>query len=280
MSEARPPVTESDLHARIDGQLPAEREAAVDAYLAQNPDEQQRFADYADARAALCAALGAQVDQGVPRRLRVEAVLAAQRRRRQQQLARIAAVVALLVVGGVGGWAARDIASMLTLGTPSAMAATAERVVTADALAAHRTFSPEVRHPVEVDATQETHLVQWLSKRLGRNLVIPDLTAAGFQLMGGRLLPAEEGLAAQFMYEKDKTRLTLYLRSGIGGETEFRYHEGDGIGAFYWSDEGFGYALAGKADRAQLLALAEIVYHQLTKDAGKNKLPRAPGKPS
>ena len=71
----------------------------------------------------------------------------------------------------------------------------------ADALAAHRTFAVEVRHPVEVDAAQEAHLVQWLSKRLGRPLVVPDLSATGYRLMGGRLLPAGSGAAAQLMYE-------------------------------------------------------------------------------
>jgi len=74
-------------------------------------------------------------------------------------------------------------------------------MITADAIAAHRTYSVEVRHPVEVDAGQEAHIVQWLSKRLGHQLIVPDLTVAGFRLMGGRLLPAEDGPAAQFMYE-------------------------------------------------------------------------------
>ena len=46
--------------------------------------------------------------------------------------------------------------------------------------------------------------MQWLSKRLGRPLVVPDLAAVGFRLMGGRLLPAEDGPAAQFMYETGK----------------------------------------------------------------------------
>ena len=142
-------------------------------------------------------------------------------------------------------------------------------------------FSVEVRHPVEVDAGQEAHLIQWLSKRLGRQLVAPDLAAAGFQLMGGRLLPAEDGPAAQFMYENgDRERLTLYLRAGVGGETAFRYHEEGGVGAFYWSDEGFGYAIAAKADRGLLLHIAELVYQQITPDGAKAKIPPAPGKPS
>ena len=154
-------------------------------------------------------------------------------------------------------------------------------MITADAIAAHRTFSVEVRHPVEVDAGQEAHLVQWLSKRLGRQLVVPDLAADGFRLMGGRLLPAEDGPAAQFMYEKGNgERLTLYLRAGVGGETAFRYHEEGGIGAFYWSDEGFGYAIAAKADRNLLLRIAEIVYRQTSPEGARAKIPPARGKPS
>ena len=83
--------------------------------------------------------------------------------------------------------------------------------------------------------------------------------------MGGRLLPAEDGPAAQFMYENcTGERLTLYLRSGIG--------------AFYWSDEGFGYALAARADRGPLLRISEIVHQQTSPDGAKAKIPPAPGK--
>ena len=32
---------------------------------------------------------------------------------------------------------------------------------------------------------------------------------------------------------------------------------------FYWIDENCGYALSGKLDRAQLLAIARVVYGQL-----------------
>ena len=271
------PVEEDDLHARIDGQLPRERTEDVDAYLAAHPEEQARFSQYAQQRQALRAAFAAQTSGPIPNRLRVANLLAQERRRGRRRLAQIAAAVCLIVLGGIGGWAARDLTGPLSSLPPGAVA----RMITADAITAHRTFSVEVRHPVEVDAGQEAHLVQWLSKRLGRQLVVPDLAAAGFRLMGGRLLPAEDGPAAQFMYENGNgERLTLYLRTGVGGETAFRYHEDGGIGAFYWSDEGFGYAIAAKADRGLLLQIAEIVYHQTSPDGAKAKLPPASGKPS
>ncbi len=252
------PVAEDELQARIDGQLAPERAEAVDAFIAAHPEVRARLSQYAEHRQALRAALTADAGQSIPTRLRVSRILTLRRRRRHSQLAGIAAALAFLVVGAIGGWEARDVTAALTSSTPTAQAVAAARM----------------------NAGQEAHLVQWLSKRLGRPLIVPDLASAGFRLMGGRLLPAEDGPAAQFMYDNGSgDRLTLYLKVG-GGETGFRYREDKGIGAFYWSEEGFASALAAKADRELLLRLAEIVYHQTSPDGAKAKIPPAPGKPS
>ena len=271
-------VEEDELQARVDGRLPPERSAEVNAYLAANPEEEARLSRYVAQKQMLSAAFADEPAGPIPGRLRVARLLEEQRRRRYRRFAQIAAAVALVAVGAAGGWAARYSVPAFFASSNSALANA--RIITADAISAHRVFSVEVRHPVEVDVGQEAHLVQWLSKRLGRPLVVPDLSAAGFHLMGGRLLPAEDSPAAQFMYENGKDRLTLYLRSGIGGETGFRYSEENGIGAFYWSDEGFGYALAAKADRNLLLRLAEIIFQQTSGDGAKSKIPPKPGKPS
>lgn len=274
-------VDEDDLQARVDGHMPPERAAAVDAFLAAHPDARARVLQYADHRRRLREAFAAPAAAPIPARLRVARLVAERRGRRYRRFAGIAAAVALILLGGIGGWSARDAATAFFSSTNTALAAAAARTITADAIAAHRIFAVEVRHPVEVDVGQEKHLVQWLSKRLGRPLVVPDLTSAGFELMGGRLLPTEEGPAAQFMYQNGKDRVTLYLRAGVSGETAFRYSEDKGVGAFYWSDEGFGFAIAAKAGRAVLLRLAEIVYRQTSAAGGaKAKIPPAPGKPS
>ena len=276
MTPAGRPVQEDDLHARIDGQLPRERTEDVDAYLAAHPEEQARVSQYAEQRHALRAAFAAQAGVPMPTRLRVAHLLAERRRRRHLQLAQIAAAFAFLVLGGVGGWTARDVARGLESSTEAALA----RAVFTDAIAAHRTFSVEVQHPVEVGAGEETHLVQWLSKRLGHQLVVPDLTAIGFRLMGGRLLAAESGPAALLMYEDGKgTRLTCYyLSADFSGETEFEYREENGIGAFYWAEDGLAYAIAANADREFLLRVAEIMYRQTSPDGAGAKIPPLPGK--
>ena len=135
------------------------------------------------------------------------------------------------------------------------------------AAVAHAVYQPEQRHPVEVAAAQQEHLVQWLSKRLGRPLTLPVLTAQGFELVGGRLLPGETGARAQFMYQNGAgQRITLYLGALDGadqGETAFRLHADGPVPAFYWLDQGFGYALSGPLSREALLALATAVHQQL-----------------
>lgn len=275
-------VEEDELHAHIDGWLPSERATEIDAYLAAHPEERVRLQQYAEQRQNLRAAFAAQSAEPVPARLRVAPLLADRRRRNSRRFARAAAVLGLIVLGGLGGWFAREATSAFWSSTSSAVAAAAARTTTAAAIEAFRVYSVEVRHPVEVAAAQEAHLVQWLSKRLGRPLVVPDLGAVGFHLMGGRLLPATDEPAAQLMYEDGKrTRLTVYfLAVGFGGDTAFRYSEANGIGTFYWSDDGFGYAITAKADRALLLEVAEIIYRQIQGESGKAKIPPKPGKAS
>jgi anti-sigma factor RsiW len=160
--------------------------------------------------------------------------------------------------------------------TAIAATAPAAREFVHAAAVAHAVYAPEKRHPVEVAASEEQHLVQWLSRRLDRPLKVPDLSAQGYALVGGRLLPGSEGARAQFMFERsDGGRLTLYIGAidreaqkpsqpmPKMGETAFRYSAEGPVPSFYWIDRGFGYALAGALPRETLLGLADAVYRQL-----------------
>lgn len=242
------PVTESDLHAYLDGRLPDVRRGEVEDYLARHPDEAARIAAYHAQNDALRLLFDPVLDEAVPQRLL----------RRPPSLLRHAAVVAWLALGIVIGWVGHDLGRD---GGRADMPAWAHR-----AAVAHVVYSPEVRHPVEVAADQETHLVSWLSKRLGADLKVPQLAVLGYALVGGRLLPGEQGPVAQFMYQDSRgQRLTLYVRTNAGDarETAFRYARENNIGVFYWLDRKLGYALAGEMDKAELLRVANAVYRQL-----------------
>jgi anti-sigma factor RsiW len=248
---SRQVVTEADLHAYIDGVLPLARAAEVEAYLAERPEEVARLAAYREQRAALRREFDAVLDELPPPRLRVP------RPYWLRPLLRYAAVLAWFTLGGVIGWQLHAYVS-----DQRADATSWPR----RAAIAHVVYSPEVRHPVEVGADQEAHLVTWLSERLGTPVKIPHLGELGYALVGGRLLPGDRGPVAQFMYQDGKgQRLTLYVRVNADDsrETAFRFAQENRVGVFYWLDRKLGYALSGEVDKTELLRIATAVYRQL-----------------
>jgi anti-sigma factor RsiW len=166
-----------------------------------------------------------------------------------------------VALGTIAGW------QLHSMQAPAPTAADASAALAYRAAVAHATYSPEVRHPVEVGADQEAHLVSWLSKRLGTQLRAPQLEAVGYSLVGGRLLPGERGPAAHFMYQCNRgTRVTLYVRSDMGSNrsTAFRYAREGSVGVFYWVDGRSGYALSSSdISKEDLLNVANAAYQQL-----------------
>jgi len=264
------PIGEDDLQSFVDGRLPPARLEAVKAYLVDHPATAQQVEREIEQREALRARLNFKAQEPIPSRLRIANLMAARHRSALFRPAAFAAALAWLVIGGtLGAWGGIWWASRAWI--------QAEAVSVADnAIAAHRIYVSERLHPVEVSADQEAHLVQWLSRRVGKPLMAPNLNAQGYRLIGGRLLPDSGEAAAQFMYENaDGSRLTLYARSG-GNETQtsFRFEEHDGVSAFSWIDRGLSYVVSSKTDRARLLSIAEAIYKQLdaTGDPAKGRL--------
>lgn len=247
------PVTEADLQAFVDGRLPEARQADIEAYLATRPEEAARLAAYRAHTEGLRGLHATMLGEPVPEFLLYAA------RPREGRLRRVASACALVALGVVAGWQLG--------GSRTERESSAE--IAHSAAIAHVTYSPEVRHPVEVGVDQEAHLVAWLSKRLGTTLRAPKLDAEGYSLVGGRLLPGDAGShpVAQFMYQcKLGTRVTLYVRAEAvdQGETAFRYVQEGNVSVFYWIDRNFGYALS-SADIAkdELLKVANDAYRQL-----------------
>ena len=259
MTGAPGPIGDDELQAFIDGRLTdAGRRALVEAYLAEHSDIADRVAVDREHRDGLRAQLAAKFAEPIPARLRIANLQSARRDVLRRRLRTSAAAAAIFVVGAVTGWVADSI-----LSTPSGATAVAEKAATA-----YRTFVVEVAHPVEVDAAHEEHLLHWLSKRLGRPLAAPDLSKFGYRLMGGRLLPASGGAAAQLMYDDAHgKRLTLYVQAGQGTETAFRFRRQGNTATFAWVDRGFGFAVTAHATREELLPIAEAAYHRLAESS-------------
>jgi len=269
--ESSPPdafnVTDEDIHRLVDGSLPRAEAWALEARVAMNPQTKAKLDAWRGQRAALKQLhrdlLNEPVPESMAQRARELAAGVAQR----QQWGRFAGRAAVVLLAFTAGWAGR---SVLPIGPGTTLSTVAQaRDFAHQAALAHAVFLPEVRHPVEVAAAEQAHLVQWLSKRVGRALTVPVLSDQGYQLMGGRLLPGDTAAArAQFMYQDTGgQRITLYLgalgKAESAREIAFRFADKDGIPTFYWVDQGFGYALAGQLSRAELLRLATSVHDQL-----------------
>jgi anti-sigma factor RsiW len=253
MTEHDSPVTENELHAYVDGQLPAERRGAVEAWLATHPDDAAHVAAWRSQAELIRARFGAAATDATPRRLNVNR-LARARRRRGLAIA-AAAALAAFIAGGAAGWFARGAAAA----SPSDL-----NRFTADALDAYRLYVVEVRHPVEVPGDQRPHLVQWLSKRVGSPVDAPQLEKIGLKLVGGRLLPGPTGPTAFFMYEAPSgERFTLYCGHTTDQATALRYIAGDHNAAYYWVDGNLFYVLSGPAEQEKLHAIAQAAYDQI-----------------
>lgn len=256
------PITDTDVHAWVDGELPAARRAEVDDHFARNPGDAARARDYLAQRQAVAELQRSALDEPLPERLaRLAQPPAANAGRMPPYLQRLAAGIAVATLGALAGWFAHD-----RIGAPVSLARAPMPALVHQAAVAHAVFSPEVRRPVEVGADHEDQLVTWLSKRLGKPVRPPHLGRQGFDLIGGRLLAGERGPVAQFMYQDaGGQRLTLFVstENAAGGDTAFRFARERDLNVFYWVDGSFGYALSASIDKGRLAEVATAVYDQL-----------------
>jgi anti-sigma factor RsiW len=225
--------------AFVDGELPEAERAAVAERLAADPRAASLVAAYRAQEAALAALFAAPAAASTPPV--VLRVRTAWWRR----------------VGMAACWLAVGAGLVLVLGPVAPRSAAPEMGFARRADIAYAVYAPERRHPVEVGAAEEEHLIAWLSKRLNRPVSAPSLQEYGFTLVGGRLLPGDAGPAAQFMYEnRAGGRLTLYVTAISKDETAFRLLRDGNRRTFYWVSDHTGYALSGQMSEDKLRTIA------------------------
>jgi len=252
MTDHTTPVTENELHAYVDNELPADRREAVESWLASHPEDAAQVAAWRAQADSIRARYGHVISEPIPAALKLDRIIRGWRWSSIGKTA--AAALVAFALGGVAGWTARD----LSPAAPSAF-----DVFTTEALSAHRLYIAEVRHPIEVKAGEQ-HLIPWLSRRVGTTLRAPDLGNFGLKLLGGRLLPGPGGPAALFMFEgANGERYTLYSSAQRQPQTAFRYTVRDKFAAVHWVESDIGFVISGPADRERISKIAQAVYEQM-----------------
>ena len=95
------PVTEDELHAYVDGELPADRSVAVEQWLASHPDDAARIATWRLQADAIRARFSGTADEAIPSRQKIESLMRSGRNWRAIPAA--VAALAFLVGGAVKG---------------------------------------------------------------------------------------------------------------------------------------------------------------------------------
>lgn len=242
-----PSPDDSELHAYVDGRLDAARRADVEAWLAAHP-LQAAEVDGWKRDAERLRALHAHPEHWASNAALQPAQV--RRRLRARRRAHLGIAASLLLAFGIGsgaGWQARE------------MRPAQSSLPMADAVAAYRQFADADAPPMEFDASRSDDLQRWLQRHFGEAGRVPDLSAAGYRLRGGRLLSTEQGAAAMLVYQDGSgARVGFYLRprGSLPGDGQRR----DGnLLAKYWSDRDTSFALVSNVADAAALQLPSLL---------------------
>jgi anti-sigma factor RsiW len=246
MSDPGRPIAEEELHAYVDGQLEADRQPMVLRYLQDHPDVARRVTAWRAQRDALQAAFAPVAAEPIPPRLGLERLVQARLGRRLPWRA-AAAVLLAFGLGGASGWflhGGQEPTAALTL-------------LAQQAVANHVVYTADLRRPTELGALQRDDLSRWVSNRLNHKVAPPDLSADGFNYIGGRLAATPDGPAGLFMYDGPQgVRLTVFVLPLHAAPSLPIQH------IDFAHVDGCAYTVVGKLPLPELRRLAEIVRGQ------------------
>lgn len=134
-----------------------------------------------------------------------------------------------------------------------------------EAAASYAVYAPDHMRPVEIRAADSGELLRWVSQRLHRSILVPDLAKSGYRFMGGRLVATAHGPAALFLYDDDHgTRLAMLARPmAVERAMPMSEHAEGPVLGFTWADQGIGYSLVAEAAPETLHPLANEVRRQM-----------------
>ncbi|GAA6208775.1 anti-sigma factor [Cognatishimia sp. WU-CL00825] len=245
---------EERLSAYLDGEMSAVDRAAFEEVLEADPSIAERVSQWASTDDILQSLVPTPSDS------HMESLMAANRPEGPRwTMRRFASLALVFLLGGLGGYG---------LNTVQKTDDPAQIVIiraTLDATSAHRLFTAEMRHAVEVGPEETDHLETWLAKRMGRQMVVPQLEEHGLTFIGGRLLPSGGQAAAQYMYEDAQgERVTVYMaRTSTQAQTSLRFLEEEDLTTVRWQDGPWVFFVVAPLEREQLSPIAIKVHETL-----------------
>ncbi|WLR91449.1 anti-sigma factor family protein [Shinella zoogloeoides] len=126
----------------------------------------------------------------------------------------------------------------------------------------HRIYARQTRHLVEVPASEEAHIVEWLSASTGVNFALPDLSGQKLTFEGARLLVAGGKPTAQLLYRDAENEIfaICFLQSDpVEGRTDLAESMRNDLGLISWQKGNASFVVVGPSADPSLEQIAEKV---------------------
>ena len=256
-------VEEQELQLYVDDQLDEERRAAFEASLRDHPELAARVADYRRQNALMRQLFAVPAEDGTSeaQRFLIRQLQRQLGRRPRRRWRKFAAVAAGLLVAAVLGSAGTEFYHERSMPEPEPMANFAET-----AALLHSVYAGG-GDQTEFGADGVAKLSSMLPSRLGAPLHVPDFSRKGFSLVGGRLLAAPEGPAAQLLYRDQAGRLVTVLlgasQPAPSNAPSPPLQQRQDLSLYTWLDGRIGVAVVGKLNSDELRGLAEAAQRTL-----------------
>ena len=260
MTTLRPdplPVSDEHLNAYIDDQLEPTQRRQLEEYLLDHPLQAQRVTQLKVQRDQLRAIFLRLNNDALPDRLDIRQLVRAKTNSRLNSWRLVASVALAFCIGGYSGWSLKG-GPEANPGTPGIAALSKE------AMESYAVFASDPLRPVEMGAHQQNEFVRWISDRLHRPVLVPDLGASGYLFIGGRLVPTGHGPAALFVYENAHgLRLSMLVRPmKVQMNTPMQEESNGGVAGYTWADRGMGYSVLGREPASTIHPLADEIRRQ------------------
>lgn len=244
------------LSAFLDGELSEAETHQIEDALASDPVLQQELELLIASDELAKDEFDAMLDEPVPFELaaaiqKAPVTHAANSRNKPKSYTWLTAVAACiaLMIGGAGGYLAGSTNNAQLAAAPGWLEDIADY---------HRVYAGQQRHLVEVPASEADHIQTWLTKTVGTEVRVPDLSDHGLTFQGARLLVAAGKPVAQLMFTDAQNRVVaLCLIQTQTPADGFNQRVIDGFEMVSWGGKGANFVVVGDEGRDDLAAIAE-----------------------
>jgi anti-sigma factor RsiW len=126
-----------------------------------------------------------------------------------------------------------------------------DQVIVSDVVSAHLR-SLQGNHLTDVQTGDPQGVKPWFGDRLGVAPPVPDLTAQGFNLIGGRIDYVLGKAVAAIVYRHSDHVINLFVAQGAGAEQSARVETVQGFNVALWSDKGLNLCVVGDVSAEEL----------------------------